>query len=651
MLVLFGLGTNCFVYGQTPSLNFDGTNDYIQTSYTGISGTSARSIEAWIKTTATAISAQKVIVDWGTFVTGGRFTFNILWSNAIRIEVGGSGLSGTVSVNDGFWHHVAVVYDPLASNMYSLYVDGVLDVTGNISTTINTVSGVDMRIGQRIDGVNSFDGDIDEVRVFDYARTATDILAEMNSEYCILPVGLVAYYRLNEGIPLGNNTALTSAIEDVNANSGTLNNFSLSGTSSNWINGPSISIGPTSSTINANSCSNYISPSGNNTWTTSGTYTDIVPNAAGCDSIITINLTVTPLTNSINEAVCDLYISPSGNNTWTMSGVYTDTLQGAGGCDSVITVNLTVAPLTSSINEAVCDSYTSPSGNYTWTINGVYTDTVQAIGGCDSVITVNLTINSFATTIFGNGCESYTSLSGNNTWTASGIYQENYTNIEGCDSIVHYDIVINDQYATVLNIDTCETVYVSPGGNSLIVSGTYYDTLQTAEGCDSTFVINLVLNAIDNSISTDPSGTILTANFSGATTYQWIDCNTNNPIPGETNSTFNAVLNGSFAVEITNDGCSEISPCIFVTSVGINELIKNKIKMYPNPAQDEIVVDLGISYTNLKIEIIDISGRRVFNLETKEQQIMQMKPKLKSGIYLIRLLYDDVQSELKLIIE
>ena len=41
-------------FGQVSqnSLDFDGTNDYVQTSYTGISGSSARTVEAWIKRTA-----------------------------------------------------------------------------------------------------------------------------------------------------------------------------------------------------------------------------------------------------------------------------------------------------------------------------------------------------------------------------------------------------------------------------------------------------------------------------------------------------------------------------------------------------------------------------------------------------------------------
>jgi len=39
-------------------------------------------------------------------------------------------------------------------------------------------------------------------------------------------------------------------------------------------------------------CSSYTSPSGDYTWTNSGTYLDIIPNAIGCDSLIAINLTI-----------------------------------------------------------------------------------------------------------------------------------------------------------------------------------------------------------------------------------------------------------------------------------------------------------------------------------------------------------------------
>ncbi|MFK7949736.1 MAG: LamG domain-containing protein, partial [Saprospiraceae bacterium] len=270
----------CSVFSFSQGINFDGTDDYIQTSYTGISGTADRTIEAWIKTTGNFVpggggGVQGVLVDYGTFSTGQRFTFNVLWGNAIRLEVGGNGVSGTIAVNDGNWHHVAAVFSNPGNNV-ALYVDGVLDTQAALTVTANTGTANNVMIGRRVDGINNFDGDMDEVRIWDYARTQAEIQADMNSELCS-PSGLVAYYRFNDGTPNANNTSTTTTIDNSgNGNNGTLNNFALNGNSSNWVTGATLSTpGGTNTfaTISTSSCGSYTLPSGN-TVTTSGTYMD-----------------------------------------------------------------------------------------------------------------------------------------------------------------------------------------------------------------------------------------------------------------------------------------------------------------------------------------------------------------------------------------
>ena len=98
----------------------------------------------------------------------------------------------------------------------------------------------------------------------------------------------------------------------------------------------------TTETITANVCDSYTSPSGK-TWTTSNTYSDTIANTAGCDSVITVNLTVrNKTTETITANVCDTYTSPSGRHTWFVTGIYKDTIPNAAGCDSILTINLTV---------------------------------------------------------------------------------------------------------------------------------------------------------------------------------------------------------------------------------------------------------------------------------------------------------------------
>ena len=320
--LFISLGLSLQVNAQN-ALHFDGIDDHVETTYAGIPGTGARTIEAWINTSANCDpnngGKQKIIADYGVFTTGGRFTFSILFGNAIRLEVGGSGLSGKIAVNDGRRHHVAAVYSPIARNPISLYVDGVLDTAGNIPTPINTGNSIGFTIGERVDGINNFDGSIDEVRFWDVPRTIADIQLSRNTEICTHP-NLKAYYQANQGSAFGTNTGLTTLNDNSGgANNGTLSGFALSGMSSNWVSGATLTPagGVTTATINPTSCGNYTSPSGNHTWATTGMYMDVIPNSTGCDSVLTINLTVTSLDLSIiNNANVLVALEPSATYQW-----------------------------------------------------------------------------------------------------------------------------------------------------------------------------------------------------------------------------------------------------------------------------------------------------------------------------------------------
>jgi uncharacterized repeat protein (TIGR03803 family) len=97
-------------------------------------------------------------------------------------------------------------------------------------------------------------------------------------------------------------------------------------------------------------CHSYVSPSGKYIWTSSGTYTDTIPGTSGCDSIIAVQLTINHGTASTITAItCDSYRSPSGNYAWNESGTYIDTIPNAAGCDSIITVNLSAVHLNTAV--------------------------------------------------------------------------------------------------------------------------------------------------------------------------------------------------------------------------------------------------------------------------------------------------------------
>ncbi|MEN8928980.1 MAG: LamG-like jellyroll fold domain-containing protein [Flavobacteriales bacterium] len=357
LLFLATLGLSSITFSQNTALHFDSLNTNVQTTYAGIpGGTGARTIEAWIKTTSNHVpnanGKQGAIADYGSFVTGGRFTFCVLWGDAIRIEVGGNGLSGSIAVNDGNWHHVAVVYNHTATNKYSLFVDSVLDVAGNLTVPTNTGSTTNFRIGKRIDGVSGFRGSIDEVRFYNYARTLAQIGGERFDEYCSLPSGLVAYYKFNEGLAGGSNTGKTTAIDYAGNNDGTLTNFLLTGATRNYVSGPALTPGLTKSSVAATTCGSYTSPSGK-VFSSTGIYYDTLTNSVLCDSLIEYDITISNriITQTIAASGCNSFTTQLGQ-TFTTSGTYYDTIGASAGCDSLVQYNVTVTPIDSTVTQS-----------------------------------------------------------------------------------------------------------------------------------------------------------------------------------------------------------------------------------------------------------------------------------------------------------
>jgi hypothetical protein len=562
-LVLLGL----FLFSFMPlvdaqnGLNFDGINDYVQTNYSGIAGNSSRTIEAWIKTTKNSLPAgqggqgQSVIVDWGTLATSSRFTFCILFNNAIRIEVQGNGLNGTIPVNDGNWHHVAAVYNSSASNTYSLYVDGVLDISGNLTVGTNTGTSVALRLGVRVDDVNYFQGSMDEVRVWNYARTQAQIQANMNVEYCASASGLVAYHKFNQGVAGQPNTSVNISNDGAQGNNGSLQNFTLNGTSSNWIVGQALTTLPINISQTLAECTGYSITIGANTYATTGIYVDTLTSVSGCDSIITTDLAINTPPAAFNQTFveCAGYSVVVGANTYTTTtGIYTDTLVGmsVNGCDSIVSTDLSITPSASFSQTVVeCAGYSITVGTNTYTTTGVYTNTLvgMAMNGCDSIVTTDLTVNA----------------------------------------------------------------------------------------------------AID--LTTTVTGMTISANMMGAT-YQWLDCtNGNMPLVGETGQNLNVTANGDYAVVLTVGNCSDTSACVNITGVGFTPIEVESVVLSPNPTTAWTYLTQNNVVQIIQIQVIDVMGKVIFELETNEKQTPLDLRTLSAGLYFIKIRYDNKEEIVKVV--
>lgn len=306
----------------------------------------------------------------------------------------------------------------------------------------------------------------------------------------------------------------------------------------------------------------------------------------------------------------------------------------------------------STINETSCSAYTSPSGNYTWTNSGTYMDVIPNSNGCDSVMTINLTITGGgSSTISEMACGSYTSPSGNYSWNSSGTYMDTVQTAQGCDSVITINLTIGNESPASITALECES-YTSPSGlYTWSSSGTYMDTIPTALGCDSVITIVLTIHQVDVAVSSNGAN-VLTANASGAS-YQWVDCdNGYAAIPGETGQNFTAQNDGNYAV-IINDGiCVDTSACQTVIGNAI-EMIGGpmQVSVYPNPASTTVTIDLQDQSAISYIELIDLTGRVWLSEATTENTLVLYLSGIPSGYYFVRLRSEKQESLTRLIIQ
>ena len=94
--------------------------------------------------------------------------------------------------------------------------------------------------------------------------------------------------------------------------------------------------------LNITACDSFVL--NNKTFDSSGTYTQIIPNASGCDSIITLHLTINRQFTEQTKTICEGEAFFAGGTYQHVQGTYKDTLKNSSGCDSIVTTYLTVNP-------------------------------------------------------------------------------------------------------------------------------------------------------------------------------------------------------------------------------------------------------------------------------------------------------------------
>ena len=186
------------------AVQFDGANDHVNLGHsTNLDVGNTLTIEAWVKPTSLAGR-------YGIFST--RMN-NLAGSFQLEVGVGNGGVNrvavtgvntwmaetGNNAIFSNRWTHIAYTRTGTGANPHKLYVNGVSQtLLANVSYGfVNNTT--DKLIGSGTSGSQFFPGQIEELRIWNVARTTAEITNSMLTTLVGNEPGLVAYYRFDEG--------------------------------------------------------------------------------------------------------------------------------------------------------------------------------------------------------------------------------------------------------------------------------------------------------------------------------------------------------------------------------------------------------------------------------------------------------------------
>ena len=109
-------------------------------------------------------------------------------------------------------------------------------------------------------------------------------------------------------------------------------------------------------------------------------------------------------------------------------------------------------------------------------------------------------------------------------------------------------------------------------------------------------------------------------------------------LSGETDTLLVAQSNGDYYVEVTDtNGCSNISDTMTVTIPGVSEISEDQIVVYPNPTQNNLVVQWGNNKVNA-VEVVDLLGKILISKSVRQNSITKLDLSgLSEGVYYVKI--------------
>jgi hypothetical protein len=542
---LGGTATKGGFYAGNPPANalyFDGVDDNVTLPSATINNFTNNTYEVWVNPASlrgTILAKQKNNVATNSVLSIGYYasaggapaegTPGIVY---FRSQNGMPLLASKTALQTGHWYHLAVVFNTTSA---SIYINGQLDSTVAGDFSIPDISGATTSIGAWLGdgGGQYFNGMLDELRIYNGDRSgslATDmsVLASSTGD------NILSYYTFDAGSPGGNNTADTTLYDvTVNNNNGTLNNFALSGNTSNWVESYAMVI-PVAIQANSITGSKFAAR-----WTaslsgavdkyivdvsTDSTFATFISDTTANGAATSINITgLQPTTQYFYRVRAD-------KNSVAGQGAYSNII-------SMRTTLLVTASISSS-TATTCEDAASPviifkgaggTGPYiiNYRLNGGAIKSITTGTGDSATLAVPTTAggvfsysllglrdaNSISNTATGTATVTVALPTSSSTpvticstdlpfnwnggsFTGAGTYTVHIPNAAGCDSAATLVLTVNQATASSTNVTVCSSALpYNWNGNSYNMPGSYTVHLTNAAGCDSAATLVLAVSA------------------------------------------------------------------------------------------------------------------------------------------------------------
>ena len=350
-----------------------------------------------------------------------------------------------------------------------------------------------------------------------------------------------------------------------------------------------------------------------------------------------------------NDTYPVLFSSTGGTNMATMEFVTSGPFVAfsynsvfANGCTTPLDFDINCCEITTFeqvVNICVDSTYTLPDGIIVDT-EAVYYTTIPNTKGCDSLIATVINILEDSTTVTDIICSGSSYLLPDGTTTfAPGNYQMVVSNYLGCDSAIDITLTLGQPSSSSRNVAICDgETYQLPNGTFVSTAGVYDLSYTNADGCDSTYSVDLTLL----SLTTDSENKLIcqgdsytlydgiVVNTSGVYTSQTLNLNgcthtitttltvATSSFASDTieicgNETY-TLLNGDVVDEAGeyNVNVANVFDCDSIVTVYVSKCIASGItgeegnavaSIFPNPSNSFINVSFNTEVVNNKLDV------------------------------------------------